>query len=101
MATNWRQLLTVEPVMFFYAYGLFMAMPVFQQYIYHRLSEEHQFPYNFKEQTSSCGSSLNESMEKLEKKVCFNYYNNNVSVWVNAKSVTKINKFDRNSSLFG
>lgn len=69
MATNWRQLLTVEPVMFFYAYGLFMALPVFQQYIYHRLSEEHHFPYNFKEQTSSCGSSLNESMEKLEKKV--------------------------------
>ena len=72
MATNWRQLLTVEPVMFFYAYGLFMSQPVFQQYIYHRLSEEHHFPYNFKEQTSSCGSSLNESMEKLEKKVCFN-----------------------------
>ena len=63
-------MLTVEPVIFFYSYGLLMNVPIYQQYVYYRLSEERGFPYSFQEQKSGCGSkTLNDSMEKLEKEV--------------------------------
>ncbi|XP_068746748.1 proton-coupled folate transporter-like [Montipora capricornis] len=66
----WRKMLTVEPVIFFYSYGLLMNVPIYQQYVYFRLSEERGFPYSFQEQKSGCGSkTLNDSMEKLEKEV--------------------------------
>ena len=56
--------------MFFYSCGLLMADPVYQQYVYYRLSEERGFPYHFQKQKSGCGSKpLNDSMQKLEKEV--------------------------------
>ena len=69
-----RQMLTVEPVLFLYAYGLFMSVPVSQQYVYYRISEAKGFPYHFQQENSVCGSqSPNKSMEKLEKQAsgCF------------------------------
>ena len=64
-----RQLLTVEPVLFLYAFGLFMNVPVSQQYIYSRLSEAKGFPYHFQQNTGCEGQELNDSMKKLEKEV--------------------------------
>lgn len=67
---SWRQMLTVEPVLFLYAYGFFMSIPVSQQYVYYRISEAKGFPYHFQQKNSVCGSqSLNKSMEQLEKQV--------------------------------
>ena len=64
-----RQMLTVEPVLFLYAFGLFMNVPVSQQYIYSRLSEAKGFPYHFQQKTGCQGKDLNDSMKKLEKEV--------------------------------
>lgn len=64
-----RQLLTVEPVLFLYAFGLFMNVPVSQQYIYSRLSEAKGFPYHFQQKTGCEGKELNASMKTLEKEV--------------------------------
>ena len=64
-----RQLLTVEPVLFLYAFGLFMNVPVSQQYIYSRLSEAKGFPYHFQQKTGCEGKELNDSMKILEKEV--------------------------------
>lgn len=66
---SWRQLLTVEPVLFLYAFGLFMNVPVSQQFIYHRLSDAKGFPYHFQQDTGCEGKNLNASMKKLEKEV--------------------------------
>ena len=60
---------TIEPVIFLYAYGLFMHLPVIQQYIYKRVSDAKGFPYS----TSSkggCGKKiLNSTLDELEKEV--------------------------------
>lgn len=64
-----RQLLTLEPVLFLYAFGLFMNVPVSQQYIYSRLSEAKGFPYHFQQKTGCEGKELNDSMKNLEKEV--------------------------------
>ncbi|XP_078357701.1 proton-coupled folate transporter-like [Oculina patagonica] len=42
---TWRRYLTVEPVIFFYAFGLMMSMPLWRQYIYHVISKKMGFPY--------------------------------------------------------
>jgi len=63
-------MVTVEPVLFFYAFGFFISVPVLQQYVYHRLSVAKGFPYDFQQENRGCGSqSLNKSMKKLEKEV--------------------------------
>lgn len=60
---------TIEPVIFFYAYGLFMHLPVIQQYIYKRVSDAKGFPYSTSS-NGSCGEKkLNSSLEELEKEV--------------------------------
>jgi len=64
-----RRLLTLEPVLFLYAFGLFMNVPVSQQYIYSRISEAKGFPYHFQQKTGCEGKELNDSMKKLEKEV--------------------------------
>ncbi|KAJ7383109.1 hypothetical protein OS493_030639 [Desmophyllum pertusum] len=64
-----RQLVTVEPVLFLYAFGLFMNVPVAQQFVYSRLSEAKGFPYHFQQKTGCEGKELNDSMKKLEKEV--------------------------------
>ena len=64
-------MLTVEPVLFFYAFGFFMNIPIAQQYVYKRLSEARGFPYYFQQDDgdTGCGSKLNDTMKKLEKEV--------------------------------
>ena len=64
-------MLTVEPVLFFYAFGFFMSMPIAQQYVYKRLSEARGFPYHFQQDDgdTGCGSKSNDTMKKLEKEV--------------------------------
>ena len=42
---TWRRYLTVEPAIFFYAYGLMMSMPIWRQYVYSVISEMKGFPY--------------------------------------------------------
>ncbi|PFX24836.1 proton-coupled folate transporter-like [Stylophora pistillata] len=42
---TWRRYLTVEPVIFFYAYGLVMSRPIFGQYVYSVISQLKGFPY--------------------------------------------------------
>ncbi|CAH3125439.1 unnamed protein product [Porites lobata] len=68
---SWSMMLTVEPVLFFYAFGFFMNIPIAQQYVYKRLSEAKGFPYHFQQDDgdTGCGSKLNDTMKKLEKEV--------------------------------
>ena len=71
---SWRKYFTVEPVLFLYAYGLLMHVPVIQQYIYFRVSEIEGFSYN-SVQEQGCGSAnLNATMKELEKKVTMIYH---------------------------
>ncbi|XP_068713045.1 proton-coupled folate transporter-like [Montipora foliosa] len=71
----WRRYLTVEPVLFFYAYGFFSAFPLYLQYAYSVLSEQNGFPY--KEVTAvgdglGCQESIiaqNDTLKQLEKEV--------------------------------
>ena len=68
---SWGMMLTVEPVLFFYAFGFFMSIPIAQQYVYKRLSEARGFPYHFQQDDgdTGCGSKSNDTMKKLEKEV--------------------------------
>ncbi|KXJ16174.1 proton-coupled folate transporter [Exaiptasia diaphana] len=65
-----KQLVTVEPVIFFYAFALFMHQPVINQYIYSRIAKAKGFPYTTTK-GSSCGNvtALNDTMKDLEKQV--------------------------------
>ena len=67
-----KQLVTVEPVIFFYAFALFMHLPVIQQYIYFRVAKSKGFPYKTNK-ASSCGNAttLNHTMIELEKEVSY------------------------------
>ena len=65
---SWRKYFTVEPVLFLYAYGLLMHVPVIQQYIYHRISEQEGFPYKLSQNQSCDDGTLNSTMKELEKK---------------------------------
>lgn len=69
---SWKSLKpTIEPVIFLYAYGLFMHLPVIQQFIYKRVSEAKGFPYttSSKDSNSCSKQKLNSSLEELEKEV--------------------------------
>lgn len=66
---RWRRYLTVEPVVLFYTFGLFMSLPVLTQYVYYRVSKSKGFPYNISD-TSEEGcvdDGGNSSMKELEK----------------------------------
>jgi len=68
---RWRRYLTVEPVVLFYTFGLFMSLPVLTQYVYYRVSKSKGFPYNISD-TSEEGcvdDGGNSSMKELEKEV--------------------------------
>lgn len=41
----WRRYLTVEPALFFYAYGFMTGYPLYRQYVYSVFSEQKGFPY--------------------------------------------------------
>ncbi|KAK2572248.1 Proton-coupled folate transporter [Acropora cervicornis] len=69
---RWRRYLTVEPVVLFYTFGIFMSLPVLTQYVYFRVSELKGFPYNISETTEKgCKSDAgaNSSLKNLEKEV--------------------------------
>jgi len=69
---TWRSFLTVEPVIFLYAYGLFMAMPTLQQFVYYKISLNKGFPYNPAEKKGfGCpsGNSSNTTMKNIEDEV--------------------------------
>lgn len=42
---TWRRYLTVEPVIFFYAFALMLSMPLWRQYVYFVISKRMGFPY--------------------------------------------------------
>ena len=68
---RWRRYLTVEPVVLFYTFGLFMSLPVLTQYVYYRVSKFKGFPYNISD-TSEKGcidDGGNSSIKELEKEV--------------------------------
>ena len=71
---RWRRYLTVEPVVLFYTFGIFMSLPVLTQYVYFRVSKFKGFPYNVSE-TSEKGcnddAGANSSLKELEKEVPF------------------------------
>ena len=69
---RWRRYLTVEPVVLFYTFGIFMSLPVLTQYVYFRISKSKGFPYNISETTEKgCKSDAgaNSSLKNLEKEV--------------------------------
>ncbi|XP_048585472.1 proton-coupled folate transporter isoform X2 [Nematostella vectensis] len=64
---KWR---TPEIVVFLYAYGLFMHVPVIQQYVYSRIAKSKGFPYDAHKKTG-CGNItiLNATMQHIEQEV--------------------------------
>lgn len=60
---------TIEPVIFLYAYGLFMHLPVIQQYIYKRVSDAKGFPYSASSKENCSNQTLNATLKGLEKEV--------------------------------
>ncbi|XP_048585633.1 proton-coupled folate transporter-like isoform X2 [Nematostella vectensis] len=63
-----RSFLMVEPVLFFWAFGLFMSVPILQQYVYFRISEDNGFPYSAERETG-CQAGNDSDMAALERKV--------------------------------
>ena len=47
---------TVEPVVFCYAFGILLHVPIIQQYIYSRISESKGLVTNTTEHSSNCGN---------------------------------------------
>ncbi|KAK3733548.1 hypothetical protein QZH41_012270, partial [Actinostola sp. cb2023] len=70
---TWRCFLYVEPVLFLYACGFFMSMPIQKQFIYYRYSEDVGFPYDLDgEGNTGCGAMedvKNTTLKNLENKV--------------------------------
>ena len=71
----WRRYATVEPVIFFYAYGLMTSIPLFQQYVYSVVSENKGFPYKqlmMNKDGPGCSEvvlGLNSTLKQLESEV--------------------------------
>lgn len=64
--------ITVEPVIFCYAFGIILHVPVIQQYIHRRIAEEKGIIYNTTASLSNCNSipaARNEETLKLQKEV--------------------------------
>ena len=71
---RWRRYLTVEPVVLFYTFGIFMSLPVLTQYVYFKVSKFKGFPYNVSETAEKgCNddAGANSSLKELEKEVQF------------------------------
>ena len=76
---TWRGYLTVEPAIFFYAYGLMMSLPIFRQYVYSVISQLKGFPYEqllLQKEGLGCQvhfAGVNNTLEDVEKEVrCHN-----------------------------
>ena len=79
---TWRQLLTVEPVIFLYAYGMFMHQPVIQQYIYSRVSEMKNYTYDYRNPGINKANCVeNQHNSTLEQQVFFKNVNL-VNAWL-------------------
>ncbi|XP_078355894.1 uncharacterized protein LOC144640677 [Oculina patagonica] len=69
---TWRRYLTVEPVLLFYAFGLMTSMPIWDQYVYRRVSERMGFPYAElvvdKEGLGCNFTGPNSTLKELEKR---------------------------------
>ena len=71
----WRRYITVEPVIFFYAYGLMASFPLFRQYVYSVVSEMKGFPYKelvMEKDGPGCHEDvfeLNSTLKQLEEEV--------------------------------
>ena len=67
----------MEPVIFLYTYGLMMSLPVYQQYVYSRASEQFGLPYSYdkEEKQGGCatdagnGTNSSLSLADMERKV--------------------------------
>ena len=64
---------TIEPVIFLYAYGLFMHLPIIQQYTYKGVSDTKGFPYSASSKGSCSNRTLNATLKELEKEVNFSF----------------------------
>ena len=72
----WRRYMTVELVIFFYAYGFVAGYFLIQQYVYSVVSEEKGFPYKelvMGEDGPGCREnitgSVNSTLKQLEEEV--------------------------------
>ncbi|XP_073241660.1 proton-coupled folate transporter-like [Porites lutea] len=72
---SWRSFLTVEPVILFYAYGLFTSLPLFRQYVYSVISDGKGFPYKeliMEKEGPGCHEDVfgaNATLKRLEEEV--------------------------------
>ena len=72
---SWRSFLTVEPVILFYAYGLFTSLPLFRQYVYSVISDSKGFPYKeliMEKEGQGCHEDVfgtNATLKRLEEEV--------------------------------
>lgn len=70
-----KKYFTVELVIFFYFYGFLMNLPVLTIYVYERISDEKEFPYQNLSQSddgSGCGGEglgQNSTLVELENEV--------------------------------
>lgn len=71
----WKLYLTVEPVMFFFAYGITTSLPLYRQYFYWVISEMKGFPYAellMSKDDPGCHGDIisqNSTLKKLEEEV--------------------------------
>ena len=71
----WKLYLTVEPVMFFFAYGIMTSLPLYRQYFYWVISEMKGFPYAellMSKDDPGCHGDIisqNSTLKKLEEEV--------------------------------
>lgn len=64
--------ITVEPVIFCYAFGIILHVPVIQQYIHKRISEEKGLIYNSTDSKSSCEPfpmTTSEDTKRIQRQV--------------------------------
>ena len=72
---SWRSFLTVEPIILFYAYGLFTSLPLFRQYVYSVISDGKGFPYKeliMEKEGPGCHEDVfgaNATLKRLEEEV--------------------------------
>lgn len=69
-SVDYQYRVTVEPVVFCYAFGILLHVPIIQQYIYYRISESKGLVTNKTEHLSNCESHVvhgNEQLENLQR----------------------------------
>ncbi len=71
---SWKQKIGNGPELpfFFYVVALLLHTPIYQQYIYYRMSESLGFPYSYAGDASTCGDHLNSTLKSLQSQVNLN-----------------------------